>query len=50
MQFCGYPLFKWDLVGCWGLIAKKNEKKNYSISLEGALRKQMSYVGGGVDW
>ena len=27
MQFCGYPLFKWDLVGCLGLNTKKTEKK-----------------------
>ena len=27
--------FKWDLVGCWGLNTKKNEKKNYANSLQG---------------
>ena len=31
MQFCGYPLFKWDLVGCLDLNTNKNEKKTLPI-------------------
>ena len=31
IQFCGYPSFKWDLVGCLGLNTKKNEKKTVTI-------------------
>ena len=27
LQFCGYPSFRWDLVGFWGLNTKKNEEK-----------------------
>ena len=28
MQFCGYPSFKWDLVGCLGLNEPRHDKTN----------------------
>ena len=40
MQFYGYPLFKWDLVGCCGLNIKKKEKKAFPILLKGALQEK----------
>ena len=49
MLFCGYPSFRCDLVGCWGLNTKKNEKKTIQ-SLEGGSPEKQSYVDGGVDW
>ena len=49
MQFSGYALFKWDLVGCLGLNTKKSEKKHSPNSLKGLSRKKRNDVGGGVD-
>ena len=44
MQFCGYPSFKWDLVGCLGLNTMKNEKKNFQFFRKWLSRKK------GVIW
>ena len=33
MQFCGYPSFKWDLVGCLGLNELRHDKTNNPPSL-----------------
>ena len=50
MQFCGYPLFKWDLVGCLGLNTKKNEKKTSSNSFIGSSpEKRVMWVMGLTD-
>ena len=39
IPFCGYPSFKWDLVGCLDLNTKKNEKKLFQFFKRGLSRK-----------
>ena len=47
MQFCGYPLFHWDLVGCLGLNKKKKKKKISSSSLKGGYQAWSDLMDGG---
>ena len=51
MQFCGYPSFRWDLMGCLDLDTKKNENKISSNSLKGKSveKKRVMWVVGLTD-
>ena len=51
MQFCGYPSFRWDLMGCLDLNTKKNEKKNvFQFFKRGVSRKKrVMWVVGLID-